>query len=90
MYPPHILSTLALASSMVTASIYFVIGESNIPTDSKCEYISPWTTDMFAWCFGIGVCYFGYKYEEPLLVFMGGSVATLHVAQFAAHKVLNR
>ncbi len=80
----------ALTSSMVMASAYFIIGESTIDRDSNCVYLSPWTTDLMAWIFGLGVCYYGFKYSEPILVFLGSSVATLHVAQFAAHKVLTR
>lgn len=83
-------NTIALAASMVMASTYFVIGESSIPKDAKCEYISPWTTDLFGWLFGLGVCYYGFKHDEPILTFLGGSVATLHTAQFAAHKVIKR
>jgi hypothetical protein len=83
-------NTLALATSMVVASIYFSVGESTVPKDSNCNYLSPWTTDLFAWLFGIGVCYYGFKYDEPTLVFMGGSVASIHVAQYSAHKVLER
>tara|TARA_Y100000361_G_scaffold153761_1_gene176515 strand:- start:1580 stop:1855 length:276 start_codon:yes stop_codon:yes gene_type:complete len=83
-------SIFALASSMIMASTYFIIGESTIDKDSNCVYLSPWTTDLMAWLFGLGVCYYGFKYSEPVLVFLGGSVATLHVAQFAAHKVLTR
>ena len=88
--PKEYQTTLALASSMVMAGVYFVVGESTVPKDSNCNYLSPWTTDIMAWIFGIGVCYYGFKHEEPVLVFLGGSVATLHVAQFSAHKVLER
>ena len=90
MYSNATKSIIALASSMIMASTYFIIGESTIPKDSNCVYLSPWTTDLMAWIFGIGVCSYGFKYEEPILIFLGGSVATLHVAQFAAHKVLTR
>tara|TARA_R110000744_G_scaffold369241_1_gene479369 strand:+ start:40 stop:312 length:273 start_codon:yes stop_codon:yes gene_type:complete len=90
MYSNAAKSSIALASSMIMASTYFLIGESTIPKDSNCVYLSPWTTDLMAWIFGIGVCYYGFKYEEPILIFLGGSVATLHIAQFAAHKVLTR
>ena len=63
-------TTLALASSMVMAGVYFVVGESTVPKDSNCNYLSPWTTDLMAWIFGVGVCYYGFKYEEPILVFL--------------------
>tara|TARA_R110000824_G_scaffold73688_2_gene187618 strand:+ start:1089 stop:1367 length:279 start_codon:yes stop_codon:yes gene_type:complete len=79
-------NTLALAAGLVMGAVYFVIGESSIPKDSKCDYLTPWTTDAIAWLFGIIVTHYGFKYNQPILLFVGGSVASIHVVQFAVHK----
>ena len=79
-------NTIALAAGLVMGAVYFVIGESSIPKDSKCDYLTPWTTDALAWIFGMATTYYGFKYNQPMLLFMGGSVASIHVVQFAVHK----
>ena len=83
-------NTLALAAGLVMGAVYFTIGESSIPKDSKCDYLTPWTTDAIAWLFGIATTHYGFKYKEPILLFMGASVASIHVIQFAVHKVSDR
>ena len=69
---------------------YFAEGERGITKDASCTYLAPWTTDAAAWVIGAALLMRGLQTGDPLVTFAGAAVATLHVAQFAAHKVITR
>jgi hypothetical protein len=83
-------TALAVASGTIAAGLYFREGERGIPAGSNCAYLSPWTTDVAAWGAGATLIWLGYKHKSFLISFLGAAIATLHVAQFAAHKVITR
>ena len=73
-----------------TAALYFADGERGITKNASCTYLAPWTTDAAAWVIGAALLMRGLQTADPLVTFAGAAVATLHVAQFAAHKVITR
>lgn len=76
-----------LAGSAAGA-VYFAVGESGVPKESNASYLSPALTDIAAWIFGGLVVCRGYVHGDGLLTFIGSSVISIHVSQFAAHKVI--
>ena len=82
-------TALAVATGSVAAALYFREGERGI-TQDRCSYLSPWTTDAAAWGMGATLIWLGYRHKSFLITFIGAALATLHVAQFAAHKVAKR
>ncbi len=87
---PGTKTALAVAAGTVGAALYFREAERGISAESNCSYLSPWTTDLAAWGAGATLIWLGYKHESFLISFMGAAIAALHVAQFAAHKVVTR
>ena len=81
---------LAAVAGTATAALYFNEGERGIPAESSCTYLAPWTTDAAAWLIGAVLLARGIQQNDPVIAFAGAAVATLHVAQFAAHKVITR
>ena len=80
----------AAVAGSVVAIVYFNEGERGITADQNCTYLSPWTTDAAAWLIGAALLWRGIKTDDPLVTFAGAAVASIHVAQFAAHKALRR
>lgn len=87
---PGTKTALAVAAGTVAAGLYFREGERGIDRESNCTYLSPWTTDVAAWGAGATLIWLGYRHQSFLISFLGAAIATLHVAQFAAHKVVTR
>ena len=83
---PAFATTLGLAAGVG----YFLEGEKGIPKESNCSYLSPWTTDALAWLGGAILVTRGFKHDDPMTAFIGATVASIHIAQFAAHKVGDR
>ncbi len=83
---PAFATTLGLAAGVG----YFMEAEKGIPADSNCSYLSPWTTDAAAWLFGAVLVNKGFKHDDPMVAFIGATVASIHIAQYAAHKVGER
>ena len=80
----------AVVAGPAAAALYFREGERGIPATANCSYLSPWTTDAAAWAAGAVLIWRGLENEDPWVTFAGAAIATLHVAQFAAHKVGTR
>jgi hypothetical protein len=82
--------TPALAAIVGTAlgAAYFSFSESSVPKDSNCSYLAPWTTDLAAWLAGAALLQRGWKLGDPLISFIGSLIISIHVGQFAAHKVI--
>jgi hypothetical protein len=83
-------TALAVAAGTVAAGLYFREGERGSTADQNCTYLSPWTTDVAAWGAGATLIWLGYRHQSWLISFLGAAIATLHVAQFAAHKAITR
>lgn len=81
---------LAVAAGTALAAFYFWDSERGIPRESSCTYMAPWTTDVAAWAAGAALIFVGHRNKSPTTSFIGAAIATLHVAQFASHKVQNR
>jgi len=87
---PGTKTALAVATGTIAAGLYFREAERGITADQNCSYLSPWTTDLAAWGAGATLIWLGYRHQSFLISFMGAAIATLHVAQFAAHKAITR
>jgi len=72
------------------ACAYFSVSERGIPKESNCSYLAPASTDFAAWIIGGLVAWRGVVNDDPLVAFAGATMATIHVCQFAAHKVSTR
>ena len=88
--PVQITAKTAAVLGSATAALYFAEGERGITKNASCTYLAPWTTDAAAWVIGAALLMRGLQTADPLVTFAGAAVATLHVAQFAAHKVITR
>lgn len=77
-----------VALGVIASLVYFQYVEKGIPTGSSCTYLSPWTTDLFAGLSGLWLVHRGFKHKDGMVTAIGMGVASLHVAQFAAHKVI--
>jgi len=74
-------------AGIVAGNAYFQIGESGVPTSANCSYLSPVSTDYAALAAGAILAYQGSKLNSPWVSFIGAAIASIHVRQFAAHKV---
>lgn len=81
---------LAVAAGTVLAGVYFWDSERGISREDNCTYLAPWTTDVAAWAAGAALIFIGHRNGSPTTSLIGAAIATLHVAQFASHKVINR
>jgi len=72
----------------IAGGIYFWLTERSIAKESNCQYLAPWTTDLIAWVGGAFLIYKGYQFNDGWISLVGSTVASVHVAQFAAHKVI--
>lgn len=74
----------------VAGYAYFSLMESGVPKNSNATYLSPISTDLLAWGWGALLVYKGFKYNDPLITFTGSSLISIHVSQFAAHKIIKK
>ena len=72
----------------IAGGLYFWLEESGVPTESNAQYLAPWTTDLLAWISGAVLIAQGIRHNDGIITFIGSSVASIHLAQFAAHKVI--
>lgn len=73
---------------MIGGAAYFAHSETGIPKTSNCTYLAPWTTDLLAWLAGAYLIYRGFEMQDAGIALMGSIVASIHIAQYAAHKTL--
>lgn len=83
-------TALALTAGSVAGLLYFYLAESGVPKGSNAQYLAPASTDVLAWGFGALVTYKGMQARDPLLAFAGSAIVSIHVAQFAAHKIIKK
>ena len=81
--------TTGIIAGAIAGCAYFAYSESGVPKESNCSYLAPWTTDLLAWIGGSVLMYRGVKRDDALVAFVGSTVATIHVCQYAAHKVIS-
>ena len=72
----------------IAGALYFRVEESGVPKESNAQYLAPVSTDILAWAFGAALVWKGYRYDDPVISFVGASVVSIHISQFAAHKVI--
>lgn len=77
----------AIVAGLIAGGGYFLIGERGIPKDSNCSYLSPAITDYLAWTAGAFLAWRGSELGDPIVTMIGVAVASLHLAQWGAHKV---
>lgn len=80
--------TIGTIAGLAAGTVYFIVGESGVPKESNATYLNPVSTDVAAWAFGALVILKGYKHRDSLLTFIGASIVSIHVSQFAAHKII--
>jgi hypothetical protein len=74
----------------VAGAMYFNLEESDIPKNSNAQYLAPISTDIAAWAFGALLVWKGFKYDDGLVSFIGSSIISIHISQFATHKVIKQ
>ena len=72
---------LILSLSFVIGTFYYHIMESSIPLESNCSFISSKWTDIIAFIVGIIIIYKGYRYNDLIIVILGGSIVVEHIWQ---------
>lgn len=83
-------TTLATLLGFGAAALYFNESERDIPKEANCSYLAPASTDAIAWVMGAALVWRGVKHNDPLVAFTGSAIASLHMAQYGAHKVSQR
>jgi hypothetical protein len=81
-------SIIGTIAGTVAGAAYFAMGESGVPKESNATYLNPVSTDIAAWVFGAVLVWKGFKYNDGGISFIGSTVISIHVSQFAAHKVI--
>jgi hypothetical protein len=81
---------LLFCISFILGTIYYYIMEKNIPLDSNCSFISSKWTDIIAFTVGTIIIYKGYKYNDNLVVLLGGSIIVEHIWQLFPKFTLKR
>jgi len=75
-----------LVFSVLAAGAYFYVSESTIPKNTNCSYLaSPWT-DVGAFIGGLILLFKGCQYGDNVIVFVGGTIFTIHLLQYMTHK----
>ena len=74
--------------SFVIGTYYYYMMEKSLPKDSNCSFISSIWTDIFAFIWGIIIIYKGYKYNDKILIILGGTLIVEHIWQFLPKNTL--
>lgn len=80
----------AIIAGSLAGALYFSIGERAIPKESNCAYLAPVATDIFAWLGASILMARAVQKNDPVAAFLGSTVMSIHIAQFAAHKTLDQ
>lgn len=72
----------ALILSAIAGYIYYQMMEASIPTEANCSYMAAPMTDYLAFLWGFVLIGYGFKYDNYVLTFMGGSIVVEHIFQY--------
>lgn len=76
-----------LILGIIVGYVYFMVMEYNLPKESNCSYIANKWTDAFAILYGVIIIFFGHKYSNQLLIFLGITIIVEHIMQVVAFKL---
>ena len=79
---------IPIGAGGIAGLIYFYFMESGVPKGKNVSYLAPVSTDILAWGFGGIITYKGIEYNDSTLSFIGSALIGIHLAQFAAHKII--
>jgi hypothetical protein len=71
----------ALVISVIFGYIFYQMMEASIPTESNCSYMAAPVTDLLAFIWGFAIVNYGFKYDNPILTLLGGSIIVEHIFQ---------
>ena len=71
--------SIAIPIGIIVGCIYYEMMEKSIPTEANCSYMATPMTDYLAFMYGIIVIYYGYKYKNDILVFLGVTIIVEHI-----------
>ena len=72
----------AILLSLLMGYAYYHMMEASIPSESNCSFIASPMTDYLAFLWGIVVMRYGFKYDNPILTFLGTTVIVEHIFQY--------
>jgi hypothetical protein len=72
---------IAIVTSILLGSAYYIMMESSIPTEANCSYLATPMTDYLAFVWGFIVSKYGIEYDNPILTGLGMTVIVEHVWQ---------
>jgi hypothetical protein len=72
---------LAITLSIILGSVYYIMMEKSIPTESNCSYLATPATDYLAFLWGFIVIKYGIQYNNPILTALGATVVVEHIWQ---------
>ena len=75
------LHILAVGTSILLGSAYYIMMESSIPTEANCSYLATPMTDYLAFVWGLVVFRYGIEYDNPILTALGMTVIVEHIWQ---------
>jgi len=74
--------TIALSSSIILGSAFYILMEKSIPTESNCSYLASPVTDILAFAWGFIVMWYGmFVYDNSILTALGATVIVEHIWQ---------
>lgn len=74
--------TIAIGSSIILGSVFYILMEKSIPTGANCSYLASPVTDVLAFAWGFIVMWYGVSvYDNPVLTTLGATVIVEHVWQ---------
>ena len=74
--------TIAIVSSILLGSAFYILMEKSIPTEANCSYLATPMTDFLAFVWGFIVIWYGWSvYDNPVLTTLGATVVVEHLWQ---------
>lgn len=81
---------LILSVNIVLGTLYYYMMEASLPKKSNCSFISSVWTDILAFGVGIIIILRGKRYNDYILVFLGGSIIVEHIWQLFPKFTINK
>lgn len=71
----------AIALSVIVGTMYYIMMERSIPTESNCSFQASIMTDILAFLWGAIVIRYGLLYDNMILTGLGATVIVEHIWQ---------
>tara|TARA_R110002074_G_scaffold223723_1_gene394735 strand:+ start:167 stop:406 length:240 start_codon:yes stop_codon:yes gene_type:complete len=72
---------IPIIAACVSGTVFYNMMERSIPTESNCSYLATPVTDLLAFLWGALICYYGFKYKNNILIYLGATIIVEHIYQ---------